>query len=927
MSKVTKKLGIAILGLVLLGTGGALALRVALTPDRIHKEVVAATERATGLPVSLRAGQLSWLPLGFTLDELRIAATPAGDPKSGPAFLEFERGLVRLKLTPLLLRRVVIDRIELDGPQLTLTQTASGVTLPGKLGEPPAPSARGNAAVEAAGKVAGKAADVAAGQFETSIRRVEIRNGVLRLAAEVPEESVELTGIDMFGRLDLSPRGERIRTEGELSLASLELPALEAYRATLDRLAPKLEFTALYVAPAGEVQFEQLRLAADPLDLQLAGSVTGLNDTPEIDFALAPQTYELQELLPLVPSALIPEGQTPRGRGPVEIAASVRGPLDGSTPLDVRTQLRFENAEFAIEGYSVGLRELRGGVRTSADEILFEDLSLRLGDGTLRLDGEIRQPGTDTATMDFGVTGDLDLGLLEQAGLAPEGVRMAGRLDVDLRAKGAAADPAAAELSGHARLDGATYSGADLALPVSDLAGEFELAGADVNIRSLTGALGRSRFDAQGVLRNAIGAPQLELDGSCAVLDLVEWSAAMDGAIDGAPRGESDPSRDGAKSSPAAATLAAAAETVPLIPVLPPIPTDLALEIDSLLTVGNAMTNVTLDAQLRVEEGDVQATIGRSQMEAIRLDNFRADLRLADRTMSGAFRAPEVLAHVIPLTNVTGQVALDAANQLRVTDVTGEVWSGTVTGRADVDLSDPELPSFDIRSEATNVAANQLVSTLTPANNLLHGTLDLKSRFQGEGATAEEILTVLTGEGQVDTREGRIEGAEAIKRTWKALGLSSRENFPFRDLAAPFRFEGGRILTENLLVKGRDANLRVNGSAGLDRQLDYTVTAELSQVLADEVRAKAGRDLAKLLEGSRGEIIIDLRITGDADSPQVELDRTKLAARVAENLKQQLGDELKKGAQDLLDGVLGGSADSTTKDAIGGVLDLFKKKK
>ena len=47
---------------------------------------------------------------------------------------------------------------------------------------------------------------------------------------------------------------------------------------------------------------------------------------------------------------------------------------------------------------------------------------------------------------------------------------------------------------------------------------------------------------------------------------------------------------------------------------------------------------------------------------------------------------------------------------------------------------------------------------------------------------------------------------------------------------------------------------------------------------------------------------------------------------MAENLKQQLGDELKKGAQDLLDGVLGGVADSTTKDAIGGVLDLFKKK-
>ena len=45
-------------------------------------------------------------------------------------------------------------------------------------------------------------------------------------------------------------------------------------------------------------------------------------------------------------------------------------------------------------------------------------------------------------------------------------------------------------------------------------------------------------------------------------------------------------------------------------------------------------------------------------------------------------------------------------------------------------------------------------------------------------------------------------------------------------------------------------------------------------------------DLANLLAGSSGRLVVDLWIHGDAARPKVDLDRQKLAQRIAENAKR-----------------------------------------
>ncbi|MGQ0721217.1 MAG: hypothetical protein ACT4PE_06545 [Candidatus Eiseniibacteriota bacterium] len=895
-----RRLGIVAAALVVLAGAGTLVLRAMLTPERLRASTIRAVQDATGLATELGDARLSLSPFGVTLTDLRVLG------EGGAPLATMESGLARLSLLPLLRREVVVPRVSLVRPALFLSRDETGLVIPGRAAREAAAGERGGGAPPAALPLAAS--------LRVAVQSFEILDGTVRVAG--PDGDVALEGIELSGNLDVETGARSVRSEGQLSLERLSLTALDAYRETLERLKPVLRYRIEAKPLEGRVLLPELRLTAPPLDLAVQGEIDGLPRQPRASLTLAPAVYELRDLLALIPPAMLPEGRAPDGSGPVRLAAKLEGLLsDPARPPRVEWSMDFEGASFGWEGIPAGISDLRGSVVGTATEVILSDLGGKLGgDGTFRVSGRADSLATEGGpALDLAVMADIPLALAGQSGTLPPGVALGGRAKVDARARGRAAVPGAFALDGRIDVVSARAETPDLPVPAEDwnLSGVF--AGSDLRIERARGRLGSATFEGRGVVRDVLGEPSIELDGRCARLDLVELAPPRPVAAPSSPAG-----------SPGATPPAPPAEVaLPLVPVMPPIPLTLHLVVDSLITEGARMAGVTLDAKGSGGAGDVTARIASADYGGVLLRGFDTNLALQGQTARGDFRAPEVDAYGSRLTGVTGTIDLAEDRILHLGDIAGTAWGGAVLGRADVDLTDPEQPGFDIEAKASGIEANDVISSVTPASGIVFGKMDLASSFSGRGATPEQIARALTGSGNFTATDGQLAATPTTQAIWQALHLGEESVVPFRDLAAAFQVREGRIFTDGVELHGGNAAWKASGSLGFDGQLDYRVQVELDDRLSDIYRKRLGGELARLLANDSGRLALDFALSGPAAKPQVTVDTSKLAERAKQNLgnalRGRLDQSLKQGVKQLFGGgtTAPGAADSSG-DASGG---------
>lgn len=133
-----KKLAVIILGVIVLAVAAAaVAIPLLVNVDRYRPEVVREVEAATGKPVAIGRLGLSVFPrVAIQVDDLAIG-NPVGFPKGD--FLKARRVSAVVDAGALLSHRVVIERLDVEQPMLSLLQDARGRW---NFENPPAASAR-----------------------------------------------------------------------------------------------------------------------------------------------------------------------------------------------------------------------------------------------------------------------------------------------------------------------------------------------------------------------------------------------------------------------------------------------------------------------------------------------------------------------------------------------------------------------------------------------------------------------------------------------------------------------------------------------------------------------------------------------------------------------------------------------------------------
>src|SRR4051812_14186083 len=128
-----RKIGIAILVLVVLVVAVLAIAPKMINVNRYHDQIESQLSAKLGRPVQLGAMSLSLLPPKFTVANAVIGEDPAFGKG---AFAQMQSMAVRVKLLPLLRKDVEIQSLTLEHPQVEMVRNQQGVWNFASLGKP-----------------------------------------------------------------------------------------------------------------------------------------------------------------------------------------------------------------------------------------------------------------------------------------------------------------------------------------------------------------------------------------------------------------------------------------------------------------------------------------------------------------------------------------------------------------------------------------------------------------------------------------------------------------------------------------------------------------------------------------------------------------------------------------------------------------------
>src|SRR6185503_12486770 len=136
-----RKLGIAILVIVVLVIAAALIVPHVIDINQYHNRIQAELQKRLGRTVTLGEMRLSLFPPSFQVQNPVIGEDPRFSFNQSRPFATAEKLAVSIKLMPLLHKNLEVKSLELDRPHIELVRDQQGTWNFATLGQEPKPSA------------------------------------------------------------------------------------------------------------------------------------------------------------------------------------------------------------------------------------------------------------------------------------------------------------------------------------------------------------------------------------------------------------------------------------------------------------------------------------------------------------------------------------------------------------------------------------------------------------------------------------------------------------------------------------------------------------------------------------------------------------------------------------------------------------------
>ncbi len=265
-----------------------------------------------------------------------------------------------------------------------------------------------------------------------------------------------------------------------------------------------------------------------------------------------------------------------------------------------------------------------------------------------------------------------------------------------------------------------------------------------------------------------------------------------------------------------------------------------------------------------------------------------ASLNTADLPVAVAVKKPIDIRELDVKAEVTEQHAT-------LSHLALQLFGGQIAGRAGIRLG-TSAPPFDAQLAVNGLQLGSAVDAFATDKALVSGTASADLRLAGTGLTMADLTRTLTGTGHLSVKGGRLEGVNLrreVLQAFKVVGVSGEDvkATVFSAVEGDIAVQQGVVQLQRFLADSHDFQATAAGTIGFDQALHIKATLHLSEALS---RKLTGASTAARLLASKGRISVPLTISGTTTAPSYRVDLKAATGRVGEQLKEKVGELLKK---------------------------------
>lgn len=720
---------------------------------------------------------------------------------------------------------------------------------------------------------AGKQAPPSASPVSIAVQSFRINDGHFVFIDQQLKLQVEALGLNEQLRLDADAKLENIRTTGWIKIPEVRasLPGI-----SLSRIYINIDHDISINLPASVVTINQLTMAPQGIALTLAGTVSDFDSLPELDLALKTTAIDIKQIFAALPPEIKAQAKDVEATGKIELGLKITGQIDPKDPkslpkVDGMVGLRNIGVKYAMLPKSIS--DINGDINFTEKDLDIKRIAAKLGTAGFEMSCLVKNfedPYIKTA-----FKGNFDLGEVKEYVPLEEGMTLAGKIKADFKIDGKVNNINTINMDGRVDIEKISLATKALMKPVTDLSGTIQLTKNIINVSDISCKIGRSSLSFTAQVKNFLSlAPE----------------------VPSAKPGQ--PAIALPQQGKAAITFALNSPLLDLDEMLPPLP----------------------------KPGELSAAQGQGQSAQMPVLS-----PLPDFLMDGKVRIAKIKFLKVDYDNLTGNLTI----RDRKLNLDGQVgiYSGKVFGSLWSDLNDLTRIEYQLKTQASQLEANDFLSALTPFKDRMFTKLDLDGEFSGLAPDTILIRKSLKGSGQVRTGEGKIINWEMLAKVFEFTKLTSDRDLTYKSMASGFRILNERLYLDDLQMSSRYGDINLSGSSGFDGTLDYRVSLKLTRDESDKLRSKSSA--TNLFSDKDGRIILDILVKGPAQKPVISWDTQMAQARLkgkaqeeidkarkeAEAKAQTEADRLKKQAQDEADKARKAAEEKAKKEA-----DELKKK-
>jgi AsmA protein len=945
-----RKLGIAVLVLIVLLVAAVLIIPHLVDVNQYHSRIQAELQKRLGRPVTLGDMRLSLFPPSFQVQNVTIGEDPRFSFNQSRPFAQAEKLAVSVELMPLFHKEIQVKSLELVRPHIELVRDAAGNWNFATLGQEPKPSAPEEAAKKtttpqpqqpAPAQPAQQPEKQPAGQL--SLANLAITDGQVAITDQQKHQSRAV-----YDHIDLNVSDFAPNQQFNLKAAA-HLPGAGKQAIFLQGKGGPLRQADMLNTPfAGTLKLDQVSLSA-------------------IEAFLNSQAL----------------------KGIESVISGETSIHNSNSKLTAAGTLKLDNPK---------IRKVDVGYPITLDYDVTDDLTndvidirkgnLKLGSTPVTVTGTMNAKPTP-AQVDMKLTAS-NASIQEAARLASafgvafgEGMDVKGTVNANIQARGAADKPA---MNGQLSARNLNISGKGIPQPVSVPSIDLALTPTTVRSNNFSATTGSTTVNMNFGLTNYTG-PKSTIDAmlrapNAKIAEILNMGkaagvAALDG-ISGDGLLNLDVHAQGPLKNTSAMTFNGTGKIQNASLKLPSLTKPVQIKNSDIqfsqnsanlrnLAASVGQTNATGTVTLRnFEAPQVQFTLNADKVDIAELQQLtnaqpapqkkaavdrdfwqlvpRAEAQqtqpatpaqpgmIQKMTGNGAVSVGTIVYNDLVLNNAHANVTLDHG-LIKLNPVTSDLYNGKTNGNITIDMR-PAQPVYTVNMKTDKVDANKLISSVSDLKQTLYGMLTSNVNASFSSTSADAIARSLNGTLGLNLVNGKLMNLDllhelAAVNKFAGNAVPAPQGFTnIVSLTGNFDVKNGVAQTNNLKAAIDGGTLAAAGTANLaDQSLHMRVTAVLNKALSQQVGgSQIGGYMSTALANNQGELVLPVIVTGTFKHPSVAPDLEQIAQMKLHNLVPNTNNpaQLASGILGQVLGHKGNTGGNQQQNTINGILGALK---